>query len=152
MSTGNPWETGVTPEDAWQNLASQPPQPSESGFVAGAIAQLRQEVHIPTSTEVGASLVHSVASGLRAGEDQWQKIEPPATMTVEKKSVIPEVVKGLGSFLGTLVAAAAGAATTSIVEKINDKKAIPKQSIVPVYRRPTNKNEVIDVVATDVEE
>ncbi|MBP9670225.1 hypothetical protein KBD75_02385 [Candidatus Woesebacteria bacterium] len=142
--------SGSVSENAWNSLKPTPEVPS---FWDGAVAQIKEELDVPTPAKAGASLVHTIFQTAKVGEVEWEKIEPPTSTAkpAEKKPIIPEPVKEVVKLLGTFVAAAAGAAVANAAEKIRSKKANPQTGLVP-YAGSASDNEVIDVVATDVKE
>lgn len=149
MSTGNPWEEGVTADEAWQDLSSQPAKPVSPGLIAGAVMQVKKEIHIPTSEEVGASIVRTVAAALRTGEEEWSKITPTKVETpVEPKK--PSVAVDVAKTLGTLALTAAAAATGNAWSRWQNRN----QRGVTVYQQPVDVGgdpDIIDAEATDVE-
>jgi len=143
---------GSASENAWNNIKPTAATPS---FWDGAVAQIKEELDVPTPAKAGASFVHTIFQTAKTGEDEWKKIELPASTAtpVEKKPIIPEPVKDVVKLLGTFVAAAAGAAVANAAEKIRSKKANPQKGLVPYLGRPNDADdEIITVIPTDVKD
>lgn len=149
MSTSNPWEEGNTADSAWNSLSSQKRKADDPGLVSGALAQLKEEIHFPTKAEIGASLVHSAANALRAGEEEWSKISQSTTekpAEPKKPSVAVDVAKTIGAIALTAAVNAAGNAWARWKNR--------NQRGVTVYERPNTIGgdpDIIDGEATEVE-
>jgi hypothetical protein len=136
-------------DDAWQHLSPTPAQP---GFFAGAVAQIKEELPLPTAAAAGAKVVHTIIQAVSAGESEWKKIASEAApqAEVKKKPLIPTPVKEGAKFVGLLALAAASNVAGRLWKKKNNKGGNSSQVIL--YQGATRGEDVIDAETTEVKD